>query len=303
MEGRLQRGLARTTNRSHALWRVAALAALACVGALGAAAPALASVTIGQLPNGAASINCTGSGSGFDYLQPSVTGGNLYVAREAGKITSWSTNSSGSGATYVLKVFRRTTDPDSFQVVAHAPKQTLSSGLNTFSVGLTVRSGDMLGFHESGMPNSCTFSAPGDNVINRAGDLADGAAGTFGPQNDVRLNLQAVLVPDNGFTLSGITRDRKRGTATITVQVSNPGLVTVSGKGLKKGHAAKTLAVAGPVTFPVAATGRTKRRLLRKGHVTVPVNVTFFPTGGDPSTQAIGVRLRKIRPPAPISPP
>jgi hypothetical protein len=294
MEGRLERGLARMTNRSHALWAVAAVAALTCCAAIGASAPALASVTIGQLPTGTPSPSCTASG--FDYLQPSVTGGNFYVARQAGTITSWSTNSSGAGATYVLKVFRRTTDPESFQVIAHSPPQTLSSGLNTFSVSLSVKSGDLLGYHESGPANSCTFFLPGDTVLNRGGDLSDGAVGTFAPRNDMRLNLQAVLVPDNAFTLGAITRDRKRGTATITAQVSNPGLVTVTGKGLKKGHAAKTLAVAGPVSFPIAATGRAKRRLLRKGRVTLPVTVTFFPTGGDPSAQTINLGLRKIRP-------
>jgi hypothetical protein len=302
MEGCLERGLARTTNRSHAPRRVAAIAALACLAACGAGTPARASVTIGQLPGQSPSNTCTGSGSGLDFLEPSITGGNLYVAREAGRITAWSTNSASSGATYVVKVFRRTTDPDSFQVVAHAPPQTLSSGLNTYSVDLPVKSGDMLGLHERGMPNSCTFPIPGDSVLNRAGDLADGATGTFGPQNDVRLNLQAVLVPDNTFTFGAITRDRKQGTATITVQPSNPGVVTASGRGLKKRHP-KNLAVAGPVTFPVAATGRTKRRLLRKGHVGVQVNVTFFPPGGDPSTQAVSVRLRKIRPLTPVSPP
>src|SRR6266487_849316 len=190
MEGRLERGLARTTNRSHALRGVAVVAALACCAALGAAAPALGSVTIGQLPGEPPSPTCMASG--FDYLQPSITGGNLYVARQAGTITSWTTNSSGPGATYVLKIFRRTTDPDSFQVIAHSPAQTLSSGLNTYSVSLPVKSGDLLGYHESGPPNSCTFFLPGDTVLNRAGDLSDGVAGTFAPRNDMRLNLQAV---------------------------------------------------------------------------------------------------------------
>jgi hypothetical protein len=298
MEGCLERGLARTTNRRHAPRRVAAVAAIACVAALAGAPRALASVTIGQLPSGPPSPNCTTPN--VDWLQPSVTGGNLYVARAAGRITSWTTNSSGAGALYVLKVFRRTTDPDSFQVVAHSPQKTLSSGLNTFPVNLPVRSGDMLGYHESGPPNSCTFIQPGDSVLNRAGNLSDGAVGTFTTQNDLRLNLLANLVPDNGFTFTGVTRDRKRGTATVTVQVSNPGLVTLAGKGLKK-RGEKNVAVAGAVSFPVATAGRTRHRLARKGRVRVPVNVTFFPTGGEPSTQSIDLKLKKIRPRAPLS--
>jgi hypothetical protein len=294
MEGLLTRVLALTSNRMHA-WR--RLAALACFVSLAVAAPASGSVTIGQLPSGSPSPNCTTSN--VDYLQPSVTGGNLYVARQAGTITSWTTKSFGAGAAYVLKIFRRTTDPDAFQVIAHSPPHILSSGLNTVSVSLPVKSGDMVGYNESGPPNSCTFTQPGDNVLNRVGNLPDGSQGTFSPQNDVRLNLSAVLVPDNAFTLGGITRDRKRGTATITATTSNPGLVALSGKGLKK-HASKSLSVAGPVTFAVAVVGRTKRRLQRKGRITVPLAVTFYPTNGDPSTQSISLKLRMNTQLAPV---
>jgi hypothetical protein len=293
MEGLLKRVLALMSNRMPA-WR--RLGAVASFVSLAMAAPASASVTIGQLPSAPPSPSCTPN---FDYLQPSITGGNLYVARQAGTITSWTTNSSGPGATYVLKVFRRTTDPDAFQVIAHSPPHILSSGLNTVPANLQVKSGDMVGYNESGPPNSCTFPEPGDNVINRAGDLSDGATGTFSPRNDVRLNLSAVLVPDSGFTLGGITRDRKRGTATITATTSNPGLVTLAGKGLKK-HASKSLAVAGPVTFAIAVVGPTKRRLQLKGAITVRLATTFYPTNGDPSNQSINLKLRMTRPPTPI---
>jgi len=283
-------------NRSRAWLRIAALC-ISCLGCLAATSGATAAVTIGQLAPGTPTDNCTISG--LDYLQPSVTGGTLYVAREAGTITSWSTNSSGAGATYVLKVFRRTSDPESFQVISHSQSHVLTAGLNTVPVSIHVESGDMLGFHESGPDNSCAFNQFGDNVLNRSGNLADGAAGTFTPQEGVRLNLSAVLVPDNTFTFTSITRDRKRGTATITVTTSNPGLVAIAGKGMKK-RASKTLAVAGPVTFPVTTVGNTKHRLERKSKLVIPVRVTFFPTGGDPTTQSINLKLKKVRPPAPI---
>jgi hypothetical protein len=252
-------------------------------------------VTIGQLTPFPPSAAC--STSNVDFLEPSVTGGNLYVARQAGTITSWTTNSSGAGAHYVIKIFRRTPDPDVFQVIGHAPSHTLTSGLNTVAVNLPVKSGDMIGFNESGAPSSCAFSAPGDSVLTSAGNLSDGATGTFSAQNDVRLNLTAVLVPDNGFTLGGISRDRKQGTASITATTSNPGIVTVSGKGLRK-RRSKSLAVAGPVTFQLKPTGRTARRLVRKGRVTVAPTVTFLPSGGDPSSQSIHLKLLERKQPA-----
>ncbi len=131
MEGSLGRVPALRTNRI-ARRRAGAIAALACAAALGVSAPARGAVTIGQLPPSTPAASCTTPNR--DYLQPSVTGGNFYIAQVAGTITSWSTRSSGPGATYVFKVFRRTSDPDSFQVIEHAPPRMLSSGLNTVGV-------------------------------------------------------------------------------------------------------------------------------------------------------------------------
>lgn len=278
-------------NQTRAWWLTAAVAVLGL--GMAAAAPAHASVTIGQLPTAAPSPRCTVDA---DYLQPSVTGGNLYIARQAGTITSWSTNSFNSGATYVFKVFRRTSDPDVFQVIARSEPHSLLPGLNTVPVSIPVRSGDMIGINESGAPNSCTFVLPGDSVLSHPGDLSDGAAGEFSAVEDVRLNLSAVLVPSNEFTLGTVTRDRRRGSASLTAYVSNPGLVTISGKGLKR-QIAKTVAVPGPVPFQIASAGSFKRRLERKGKVAVNPTVTFYPAGGDPASKSITVRLRMRRHP------
>lgn len=278
-------------NQTRAWWLTAAVAVLGL--GMAAAAPAHASVTIGQLPTAAPSPRCTVDA---DYLQPSVTGGNLYIARQAGTITSWSTNSFNSGATYVFKVFRRTSDPDVFQVIARSEPHSLLPGLNTVPVSIPVRSGDMVGINESGAPNSCTFVMPGDSVLSHPGDLSDGAAGEFSAVEDVRLNLSAVLVPSNEFTLGTVTRDRRRGSASLTAYVSNPGLVTISGKGLKR-QVAKTVAVPGPVPFQIASAGSFKRRLERKGKVAVNPTVTFYPAGGDPASKSITVRLRMRRHP------
>ena len=290
MEGCLERWRVNRANQTRAWWLTAAVAVLAL--GVAAAAPAHASVTIGQLPTAAPSPRCTVDA---DYLQPSVTGGDLYIARQAGTITSWSTNSFNSGATYVFKVFRRTSDPDVFQVIAHSEPHSLLAGLNTVPVSIPVRSGDMIGFNASGAPNSCTFVMPGDSVLSHPGDLSDGAAGEFSAVVDVRLNLSAVLVPSNDFTLGTVTRDRRRGSASVTAYVSNPGLVTISGNGLKR-QIAKSVAVPGPVPFQIASAGSFKRRLERKGKVTVSPTVTFYPAGGDPASKSITVRLRMRRP-------
>jgi hypothetical protein len=291
----VKRRPASRANRCHARWLTAAAISLAFVVAPLPAAPATAAVTLGQLPATPPTAECMTTA---DFLQPSITGGNLYIARQAGTITSWSTRSSGAGATYVFKIFRRTSDPDVFQVIARAPPRDLTPGLNTVPVNIAVRSGDMIGVNESGDPNSCTFPQPGDGVLTRGGSLGVGASGNFTPQNDVRLNLSAVLVPSNDFGIASITRDRKQGTATVIVNVSNPGVLALTGNGLKK-RPTRNVAVAGTVRFNIATAGAKKRKLEKRGNVTLTPILTFSPSGGDAASLpfSIKLKLKKRRPP------
>jgi hypothetical protein len=252
-------------------------------------ARAAAAVTIGQLPSGPPPATCNG---GFDYLEPNVTGGTLYVAREAGTITSWSTNAAVAGASYTFKVFRRTADPDVFQVIAHTAAHTLDFGVNSVAADVQVQSGDLIGFRETGPTNSCTFPLPGDTVLRAPTDLTDGASTAFASISDTRLNLAANLVPSNSFTFAGLTRNLRRGTATLTVNTPNPGAVALAGRGLKKAQS-RNLAVPGSVFFPIQAAGKLRNRLGRSGKATLRVNATFTPLGGDPSTQAIALRLKQ----------
>ncbi len=292
MEGCLKRWPAGRANRSSR-WLSAVAVSLAWMAAAVSATPASGAVTLGQLAP-TASPDCPAvSAPGVDYLQPSITGGNLYIARQAGTITSWSTNSSGGDATYVFKVFRRTSDPDVFQVIAHAPAHVLTSGINTVPVNIAVRSGDMIGVNERGDANSCTFGQPGDGVLSREGSISDGGSGTFLPRNDVRLNLSAILVPSNDFTIAALTQDRKQGTATVTVNVPNPGILTLSGKGLKRRRVSKNIAVAGTVRFQIAAAGKKKRKLEKTGKVAMPTTMTYTPAAGEPASTFLTVKLRK----------
>ena len=109
----MKRWPASRANRSRSRRPLAAAVWLAAITAVIMAAPAGATVTLGQLALPSSSPDCPATPPpGVDYLQPSITGGNLYIARQAGTITSWSTRSSGGGATYVFKTFRRTSDPE-----------------------------------------------------------------------------------------------------------------------------------------------------------------------------------------------
>jgi hypothetical protein len=107
----------------------------------------------------------------------------------------------------------------------------------------------------------------------------------------------AVFVkPSNAFTLGDLKRNKRKGTATLTVTVPYPGELTGSGQGVKVAGAAvisKTVPAAGPVNLKVRAKGRKKQKLNETGKVKVKPKITYTPRGGDPATQSIKVKLKK----------
>jgi hypothetical protein len=259
-------------------------------------ASAGASVTIGQVGDPKAG-NCD---AGVDFVQLGVSSGNQYVVPGNGTITSWTVEPGGDRGTLTMKVFRKLGDPARFQVVGHAGPQTRTLGGvagNTFPANIRVRLGDLLGLHTV-TATPCAFKDPGGRFAMFPGDLADGAAADLGPSTEIALDIQAVFVPDNTFTFGGTTRNKKQGTATLKVNVPNPGELTGSGKDVKVAGAAvisKTVTAPGDVKLTIRAKGKKKRKLNATGAVTVTPKITYTPTGGDPSTQPTKLKLRKKR--------
>jgi hypothetical protein len=179
------------------------------------ASPAGASVTLGQLaPGSPPTASC--SAPPQDLAQPIVSSGNTYVVPGTGTITSWSHNAgAGAGQMLTMKVFRKIADPSTYQVVGHdGPRDLTEGALNTFPASIAVTPGDTLGLNIQNAAvhsNACLFFPPGGGESNptRDGDLADGASGTFFPGDPGRLNITAVFVPTNTFTLDAATHNKK----------------------------------------------------------------------------------------------
>lgn len=282
------------------------LATVAWTGLATVSSPASA-VTIGQLgPDGSPPPIC--SNTAVDQAQPSVTSGNPYVVPATvgeGTITSWSHNATaGPDQTLTMKVFRKVAEPARYTVVAHdGPRPLAQSTLNTFPTSIPVKPGDVLGLNQASPPvgggTQCRFPAPGeaDHPL-RFGNLVDGDSDDFIlGDGGYRLNISAVLVPTNTFTLGATTLRKKKGTATITVNVPNPGELTGSGNGVKASSAGRAVisksVVAGQAQLLIKAKGKKKKQLNQKGKVKLSVAVTYTPTAGDPSTQSVKVKLKK----------
>jgi len=262
------------------------------------ASSASGSVTIGQLaPGNPPDTNCSGP---RDLVMPTVSSGNSYVVHGNGVITSWSHNAAApDGQTLGFKVFRHLGGAE-FTAVAHNGPRALAPGtLNTFPVTIPIKSGDIIGLNSgnnASATRACEFDGP-DRYFQYFGDLPDGQPAAFDLSSPFyRLNISAVFEPSNTFTLGQVNRNRKKGTATVTLDVPNAGEVTVAGKGVKGASAgarsAKAVA-AGEVSLKIKAKGNQLRKLNSTGKVTVKPTITYTPTGGATSSQKLKLKLRK----------
>lgn len=271
---------------------------LAALAVLAGASPAGAAVTIGQV-SPATPIACSGSN---DFAQLAVASGNSYTVPSTGgivnwTIASWSTNANANPGSLKLKFFRSLGGMDLQAVAQDGPRALNVSSLNTFQTNLRVKAGDLLGLHND-PGTGCSFAGEaGDQRLFLAGDLADGQSATFSGPIAGRLNISAQADPTNTFTQGAITRNKKKGTATATFDVPNPGQLTASGNGVKaSGAGARTsAAVPGPgnATLTIRAKGKKKRKLRSKGKVKLSPTFTYTPTGGTARTLSTTVKLRK----------
>ena len=84
----------------------------------------------------------------------------------------------------------------------------------------------------------------------------------------------------------------KAGTATLTLRVPGPGVVVLSGPGIK--GLRKTAKAAGPLALVVRPTAKTAKKLKRDGKAKVIARIAFTPTGGTPHavTKTLTLKLR-----------
>jgi len=273
--------------------RICVVASLGLASLAIGAPTASASITLGQL-SASAAADCGGGTT--DLVQPTVTSGNSYIAPSDGTITSWSTHGGTSGLTgsAKLKVFRKVGEPVKYRAVAQDAFRTLTgSGLQTFNVTLGgIQTGDVLGLTFA-THTGCQFPVPGDAFFSRAGDLSNGQDGNFNIGPGFRTDISATFDPSHKFTVGAVTRNKKRGTATLTLTVPGPGQVTLSGNGVKGAGTLIPVAAKGDVGVPIKATGKKRTKLFDTGKVTLNVGISYTPSGGSAGTAATKVKLKK----------
>jgi hypothetical protein len=169
----------------------------------------------------------------------------------------------------------------------------------TFDVSLPIRIGDYIGI-------DCCNPLAGESDFFRTGvpairsewqpSLADGGA----RRAPSRTNLYEIALNADittTFTVGPITRNKKRGTATLTVTVPFAGELSGAGTGIKVGNGGRNstkVGAPGSVRLLVKARGRKKKRKLNSiGKVRVKPKITYSPTGGETATKSVTLKLIK----------
>jgi hypothetical protein len=215
-------------------------------------------------------------------------------------ITAWSFHATPIAPTLLKLKVARPAGGNRFTIVGESPPKSPAGGvLSTYTdVRIAVEPGDVIGFYSESASDDaeCFRSAPGFD-LHFGIDEPPGSTAEYLPAAlSSQMSISAVLEPTNSFTLGKAKLNKKKGTATLTVNVPNPGELIGAGNGVKVAGAAvisKTVPAAGSVNLKIRAKGKKKRKLNETGKVKVKPKITYTPTGGDPATQSKKLKLKK----------
>jgi hypothetical protein len=135
---------------------------------------------------------------------------------------------------------------------------------------------DANGNPTSGAPSTVRFSGVVGHFSSWAVALADPAAAP----------------PSNEFSIGKVKLNKRKGTATLAVEVPGPGEVELGGKDLKGQR--KTTG-GGTVKLAIKPKGQAKKKLKKIGRAAVKAEVTYAPDGGDAGEKTKTVKLKRTR--------
>lgn len=283
--------------------RNAFLAAGMVATALAGASSAHAAVTIGS--NLVANPDPAGN-FGCNAVDCTITNVILPTTNQAaggltspvnGMVTSWSFESGSASANpirlRVLRVSGGTVFPAATGAGTSASVPDALGVVGPNATSLRIRIGDSIGLDlnsslvEANTPGGrqATWSMP---------PLVDGGSTRMSTSTftNVEVLVQATVEPTNTVTFGAVTRNKKKGTATVTASVPNPGQLSYSGTGVNVTGPA-SVATPGDVQLLVRATGKKRKKLNKKGKVSVSFGTTFTPNFGSAGITPNSLTLRK----------
>ncbi|MGH3452443.1 MAG: hypothetical protein ACRDQW_17435 [Haloechinothrix sp.] len=287
-------------------------AAVIAAALAGPIASASAATTIGQTFT---PLNNCGAATFVQSSSP----GNAYAAPVAGVITSWRYQAASPAPAQVKLKVARANGGNDFTIVGESELQTPTENtVNSYPVRLPVQGGEVLGIYQTGdgaggsAPCAITPASPGYFIHGIIGsDVPPGPTMTYEGALSAQLPVAASLEPDcdgdglgdesqdadvsscaptNEFSFGKAKRNKRRGTAKLTVNVPGPGELELA-KTRKVKADDEPVEAAGEETLRVKPKGKAKKKLNKGGKAKVKAKVTYTPDGGAPNTERKRVKL------------
>ena len=276
------------------------LAAVAAWALTVAASAQAAIVTVGS--------PLTGTFSPANFIGSDATLTNFVVPEPGATATSPVTGSiirwritQATGGPFRLRVLTPDGGTTYTGAGTSSPQTPSSTATQTFTADLPIRAGQLIGLDQTWPAQLGVQSVPGSGAVygGWVPPLADGETGsgfTGSSDTEVGFNADVATKPSNAFSFGSLNRNKKKGTAALTVNLPGPGSLDVAGNGVKAASAVPAATVSGPgaVELLIKAKGKKKKQLNSTGKVKLSVAVTYTPTGdlpGDPNTQSTRVKL------------
>jgi hypothetical protein len=277
--------------------REVTLLTLAAVAMLCSASSAGASVTIGSNLTTPATLNTNCDGATCTTANLTLNAANQapggLTSPVNGVVTTWRASAGGSATDLSLRVLRPVAGLTYTGAGTSAPA-SITFASSAIVTSLPIKIGDAIGLENRNSNNVLGANPGAIQTYWRLPSLADGATLQGSSQSGIETLVQATIEPTRKFTVRVSARNKRKGTATLTVTVPNPGTLDFMSKRAKLATApTKTVAAAGPVKFLVSATGKKLKKLNEKGKVNVRATFTFTPNFGVANTQSTSVRLKK----------
>jgi hypothetical protein len=274
------------------------LAGVAASALLATSSASASAVTVGSPLT--ASFSSTFHGPTTEANSALAEPGANVTSPITGTIVRWRLVVESTGAPFALRVLRPAAGGAYTGAGTSSQVTPTSTGTQTFATNLPVKAGDLIGLDLLTTSSLVGEADPvaGSTVYQWEPPLADGSTA---PQSTTFSNTELgfnadVETPSNTFSLVGIRRNKKKGTATLTFNLPNPGDLAGSGKGAKvasTGAVTSKAVPAGAAALLVKAKGKKKRKLNETGKVKLNLAITYTPTGGDPGTKSVKVKLKK----------
>ena len=267
--------------------------ALALGFAFGGSAPG--AVTIGtNLTGPADEINpgCSVACTTMNLAVPTDNAPGGLTSQVNGTVTSWQFKSVTAGGSIALRILRPAGGTSFTGAGTSAPVTPNGTvpAQGPFPASLPIRVGDSVGL-DATAGQTPLIDTPATQLYWNAPTLANGqtAQGIFGTRE---VAVQAVVEPSNTVTFGTPARNKRKGTATITMTVPNAGQLIYSGNGLSL-TGPPNVSVPGNVQLIVKAIGKKRKKLARKGKLGVSFQVSFTPSQGSLHTSTENLKLRK----------